>query len=308
MNSKLFYKRIAALIFACALAAGSFSQGTVAYAAKQAGEDTREEAVEVGEDKSQETIRYGTVEEAENETAQDTQDTQATGEEDSSQDKISVEIQTPNIRKGYVKKADGTSLYADKSLSSKKVKKLSFDTKVMYSEVNSKWVLATSGKKSGYVLKKSIIDDNEPVKTMKVKGASAFKSYMSYKAIGNKTSPQYKLQKKAKTTSQGLRTVNGRYCIAIGQGAGAHIGQYVDVVLENGTVIKCIVSDFKGNSITTTKSSHMVTKGNGCASEFLVSMGKLKSAIKNSGDASKADSSWSSKVVEIKLYDADVDI
>ena len=107
---------------------------------------------------------------------------------------------------------------------------------------------------------------------------SGFKSYMSYKAITSTSSPQYKLQHSyAYTGDYGIRQVNGRYCIAIGTFSGASIGTYVDLILNNGTTIHCIIGDFKSNAHT--DASNMMTS-NGCVSEFIVDMNSFNSTAK----------------------------
>ena len=82
---------------------------------------------------------------------------------------------------------------------------------------------------------------------------SQFKSYMSYSAVTDESSDQYKLLNadSCYTNSEnGLRMVGDRYCIAVGTGYCAEIGTWIDVVLENGNVIKCILSDIKANQHT----------------------------------------------------------
>ena len=77
---------------------------------------------------------------------------------------------------------------------------------------------------------------------------SGFKSYMPYTAITSKNSNQYKLQHtEAYTGEHGIRQVDGRYCIALGSYFGKEIGTYYDLVLENGTVIPCILADRKAD-------------------------------------------------------------
>lgn len=131
-----------------------------------------------------------------------------------------------------------------------------------------------------------------------------FKSYMSYKAITSTSSPQYKLQSTyAYTGKYGIRQVDDRYCIAIGTFSGASIGTYVDLVLKNGTVIPCIIGDFKANAHT--DSRNMMTS-NGCVSEFIVDTGSFNTTAKKMGDASYCNDSWKNPVKSIKVYDKNV--
>ncbi len=207
---------------------------------------------------------------------------------------------------GYIETAKGATVYSEAKKSSSTVGTISFNTQVTYTAVSSKWSYVTSDGVEGYVLTSTISGDAISYNKVKIRKTSGFKSYMSYKAIKNKSSDQYKLQKKASTGTYGIRMVNGRYCIAVGTGVGAKIGQYVDVVLRNGTVIKCIVGDYKANSITDKK--NLVTKSNGCVTEFIVSKSKLKSAAKTSGDISSCCSAWDSPVAYIKVYNVSVSL
>lgn len=77
-------------------------------------------------------------------------------------------------------------------------------------------------------------------------------SYMDYKKITCTSSNQYKLQQQSAYTDYetGIRMVNGRYCIAIGSFYTTKIGTYIDVYLDNGSMIPCIVADCKANENT----------------------------------------------------------
>ena len=132
-----------------------------------------------------------------------------------------------------------------------------------------------------------------------------FKSYMGYKTLTNKSSWQYKLQQSyAKTGDYGIRMVEGRYCIAVGSHFKTSIGQYLDLVLENGTVIPCIMADLKADIHT--DSSNIVTLHNGCVSEFVVDTSVLNRTAKKMGDISYCLEDWKSPVVEIRVYDKNI--
>lgn len=134
---------------------------------------------------------------------------------------------------------------------------------------------------------------------------SGFKSYMSYTAITSKLSSQLKLQNQyAYTGEYGIRQVDGRFCVAIGIFSNATIGTYIDLVLENETVIPCIVADFKADIHT--DFSNMVTLHNGCVSEFLVDKESLYSLAKQMGDISYCKEEWKSPVKIIKIYEKNV--
>ena len=132
---------------------------------------------------------------------------------------------------------------------------------------------------------------------------TGFKSYMSYTAITKKSSPQYILQQGCITDPLGLRKINDRYVIAVGTAVGGHIGTYVDLILENGVVIPCVIGDYK--AAIHTDATNLVG-GNGCASEFLIEKGSLFTPAKQAGDISVCYPEWSSRVVIIRRYDSGV--
>ena len=120
---------------------------------------------------------------------------------------------------------------------------------------------------------------------------NGFKSYMSYKAITNKNSKQYELQQKAYTGKYGIRMVDNRYCVVLGSFFQKEIGTYFDLVLENGTIIKCILSDVKSSTYTMEDN---ITSLNGCILEFIIDSDYLVEAAKTSGDISNCNDRWKS--------------
>ena len=131
---------------------------------------------------------------------------------------------------------------------------------------------------------------------------TGMKSYESYTAITDKTSDQYKLQSMAWTNSDAFRMIGDRYLIAVGTYFNAPVGTSVDVILENGTVIPCMVGDIKADEHT---DYWDVYSANGCATEFIVDANATKANI--TGDVSTLYPTWQSKVTFIKVYD-DVNI
>ncbi len=125
------------------------------------------------------------------------------------------------------------------------------------------------------------------------------KSYMSYKAITNTSSPQYKLQERAYTDPEtGIRMVGDRYCVATGSGFSHTIGTYLDVTLDSDVVFECIVGDAKDNRHTI--NSHLQGL-DGSTIEFIVDTDALPEEVRQSGDLSSLDE-WDSKVVSIVKY------
>lgn len=136
--------------------------------------------------------------------------------------------------------------------------------------------------------------------TKSVPKTSGIKSYMPYKAITSTGSPQYKLQQQAYTGTHGIRQVDGRYCVALGSFYTSKIGQKFDLVLENGTVIPCILADQKADKDT--DGNNQITSHNGCMSEFVVDSQALDRNAKRMGDISYCEQTWKSPVKQIILY------
>lgn len=130
---------------------------------------------------------------------------------------------------------------------------------------------------------------------------SGFKSYMEY-TVFSSSSSQHRLQQIAVTGQYGIRMVNGRFCSAIGTHffGNASIGQYFDIVLENGTIIECVLADVKSDAHT--DANHIMTVHNGCVSEFVVDKSQLHDMARQMGNVSYVDDSWQSPVVEIRMY------
>ena len=139
-----------------------------------------------------------------------------------------------------------------------------------------------------------------PYNTTKVATSTGFKSYMPYTAITKINSKQYKLQQWAHTDYQGFRIYEGRYIVALGSGVGATVGQYVDIVLQNGTHIPAIMGDAKSDADT--DASNLFCS-NGCCTEFIIDKNYLISLVKTSGDCSLANAAWQSPVVAINVLD-----
>lgn len=106
---------------------------------------------------------------------------------------------------------------------------------------------------------------------------------MDYKSITNKNSKQWQLQKMAYTDSEGLRKINNRYLIAVGSYFTRDVGTEVDVYLNDGSTLPCIVGDAKDDRHTINGHS---TGTHNDAIEFIVEQSKLHSIAKKRGDCS----------------------
>ena len=117
-----------------------------------------------------------------------------------------------------------------------------------------------------------------------VPGNSEFKSYMDYRTITSKNSKQYKIQQECSTDEHGLRIYEGKYTVAVGTAFGVGVGDYIDVTLESGTVLHCVVGDMKQNAHVGADRMQVTTNGN--VVEFIVDKDLLDHNAKSRGTIS----------------------
>lgn len=165
------------------------------------------------------------------------------------------------------------------------------------------------------------------------------KTYMDYRTITATGSPQYALQhisddysalsdeekantpipeKYIYTDEKGFRRIHcqnpydsdysERYVIALGSGVTSKIGQYVDLIMENGDVIPCVLGDQKADAHTDLRNlmTSVHNPNNACASEFIVEQDKIPGIMSSNGDSSYALGLVGVKVDEIKVYNKNV--
>ena len=128
---------------------------------------------------------------------------------------------------------------------------------------------------------------------------NSFKSYMSYTLFKKPKSPQYRLQQISITDGDGFRKCAERYVIAVGSGVGGQVGDCVDLILQNGNVICCVIGDYKADRHT---DSVNLTGKNGCAAEFIIDNSKLRRDIKLRGNVGCGYPGWDSPVLTIRRY------
>ena len=190
------------------------------------------------------------------------------------------------------------------------------NTNIKFAKYNSKWSIVKYKNKTAYIYTKYISKKKANVKkktssstksvyakSVTLKGPSVSgkqKSYMSYRAITARASKQFQLQKKAYTGNYGIRMINGRYLVAVGSHYTKKVGQYLDIVLDNGTVIPCILGDRKADRHT--DSSNRYTKHDKSVVEFIVDPSYLPSKVKKMGNISYAKKSWNSGVNKVIVY------
>lgn len=186
------------------------------------------------------------------------------------------------------------------SLDSEILEVYSFNTPITYSKYNDKWAKIQYNSEVAYMSLDYISNEKLDYQDYTVPKTSGFKSYMPYTAITSKSSPQYKLQQIAYTGNYGIRMFDDKYCVAIGTCFNADVGTYFDLILENGTIIPCIVADIKANEDT--DSRNMITTANGCLTEFVTSSNTLNHKAKQMGDISYCCEEWKSPVYKIRIY------
>lgn len=213
------------------------------------------------------------------------------------------ELQNETFKKGWT--TTPLNVRKKPSTNSKVLDVLPFNTKVKFIKENKKWVKIKYKNKYAYVYKQYISKKKIKYDLYSVPKYSGYKSWMPYTAITSISSPQYFLQNEyAYTGTYGIRQINGRYCVAIGSHFTDAIGQYFDLILENGTIIPCILADQKADEDT--DEDNIFTSWNGCATEFIVDADGLNHAAKRDGDISSCCDDWNSPVVQIKVYEKNI--
>lgn len=132
-------------------------------------------------------------------------------------------------------------------------------------------------------------------------GYTGFKSYMGYKAITNKASAQYKVNRVAQsyTDSMGMRRIRlsdkndeirDDYVVAMGTYYGK-AGDRFSITMASGHTITATMGDLKANKHTdSTNRKHRV---DGSVVEFLVDSGCFTGNARRMGDISHLKYSWS---------------
>ena len=94
-----------------------------------------------------------------------------------------------------------------------------------------------------------IIDENEAIRFDIPKGMGKIHTYMGWQKVTMKGSQQYAFREAAGMTfdSEGFAVVDNRYVIACTTTFG-NIGDYVDFYQIDGTVVPCIIGDFKNQN------------------------------------------------------------
>ena len=139
---------------------------------------------------------------------------------------------------------------------------------------------------------------------------SSFKAWMSYKAVTNKRSPQYKfIHTWGWVDSEGFMRCSGEknlgvdqdyYLIALGSYYGTSIGTKYRITLDTGKVFYGALADCKANRHTNATNQYVLSNGN--MVEFLVDTSKLNENVKKMGSAN-VYMPLNGKVVKIERMD-----
>lgn len=138
-------------------------------------------------------------------------------------------------------------------------------------------------------------------------------SYMDWRTITDQTSDQWKLQNWYSITdwTTGIRTVNGRYSVAVGSTVSVEKGRYIDVYLENGTIIPCVISDTKADYDTW--GNEGIVGNDGSVIEFIVDTDVMSvidiGSVSDMGDYKYLSDDWNSPVdhIDVLTYGQDID-
>ena len=220
--------------------------------------------------------------------------------EETTQEETTQEETTIKIIEEYtaVWTIEDTIIKKEPDANSETVGVYSWNTNVIVTCIDDNWAKV---KDTGHYINRLFIsEDSIKFVDYDVPKNNTIKSYMDYRYISAKASNQYKLQKSlGHTGNYGVRMVGDRYCVAVGSYYTTTIGQYIDIELENGYVIKGILADCKDDAHT--DSTNRINP-NGSVVEFVVDTNALDYTAKIMGDISYVDN-WNSKIVNIRVYD-----
>ena len=135
---------------------------------------------------------------------------------------------------------------------------------------------------------------------MDVPSGNSFKSYMDCSYITDESSAQYQFKYDYLCSASGIMVVDGRYVVAIGSYYATEIGTRLDLVMENGSVVPCILGDCKADCHTdSTNRQHSV---DGSVVEFIISTDNLDEKARQMGDCSYADERLMGEISAIRIY------
>ena len=114
------------------------------------------------------------------------------------------------------------------------------------------------------------------------------------------STPQQHLQNQSRTGKYGARMYKDRYIVALGSYYTSTIGQYFDLVMENGTVLKCVLGDQKADRDT--DATHRYHRSDGSIAEFVIDRHQISRSAMRDGDMSSASKEFKGNINKIILY------
>lgn len=139
---------------------------------------------------------------------------------------------------------------------------------------------------------------------------SSFKTWMSYKAVTSKNSPQYKLiHTYGWSDCEGFMRANAErdfginddyYLVALGSYYGTEIGTKYRITLDTGKVFYGVLADCKANRHTNATNQYVSVNGN--VVEFIVDTARLNKSVRKMGNAN-VYSPLNGKVCKIEKMD-----
>ena len=136
---------------------------------------------------------------------------------------------------------------------------------------------------------------------MDVPSGNSFKSYMDYRKVTDKTSPQYSFLQTCEDSACGIMLSEGRYVIAVGSYYTTEIGTRIDLVMANGEIVECITGDCKDDGDTDILNRQH--NSDGSVVECVVNTDILSDYVKfTRGDCSYADSRLEGEILAIRVY------
>lgn len=136
---------------------------------------------------------------------------------------------------------------------------------------------------------------------LEVPSKNAFKSYMDYRKVTNKKSNQYKQRLEAYTNELGLRMYEGRYCIAVGTYYAKEIGTKLDVFMENGSILQCVVGEFKDDGDTDVNNQQH--KDDDSVIEFIIDEKIISKKVIKNGTVSALGGDFEGEIDYIRRFE-----
>ena len=135
---------------------------------------------------------------------------------------------------------------------------------------------------------------------------SGRKSWEGYASITKQNQWAYKISHSDDmVTDEGFCKIDSRYLIAVGNGVSSAIGTYLDVKLQNGTIIECIVGDIIPDNVLDPVNHIFATNDESysCTNFIVVNkVGVLNPDVRKTGDCSNKQDDWKSPVVSFRVY------